>query len=210
MASAPALHATEGSDRLFERAELWPVRLRLRSASGLTLWGSARSDDERDRVLTSARRLVLLASEQELWRCVHSPAPNELRVLKGWRILQEGLQDAPISWLAPVFTCDYPAISGALLTRETWCHARSEELLNALNLLTDIARTLQLAELAEAMRTPDVTAILDRLTFLDDDEPPLDAGTLHASVLRRVVQLGMDQLDGRITGSRGPVPAPPG
>jgi hypothetical protein len=195
---APAGSANiDRDDALFERAELWPVRLTFLTASGLTLWGPARIEDGPDRVLTFDGDLVLAGSEPTL-RTFIATRENSMVGLPGYQFLRQRVREGGAR-LDEQVGFDYRAVAQALdWPTEQWDLDAVVGLVNALNMLGDVADELQDEELIAQMDSPEYLAILERLTFLSESEVPDAVAALDRPFLRLLVGMGIDHIERRI------------
>lgn len=143
---------TEGAgggadDALFELAEVWPVRLTFLTASGLTLWGPAGEQDGQDRVITLDDRLVLCGSEVKLRAFIARDEASSMSGLPGYERLRLRVRDGTAS-IEEQVAFDYRAVAHALVwPPERWDLEACSALVDALNMLADLAEALQDGEL---------------------------------------------------------------
>lgn len=156
-------------ENVFERARLWPVRIVLTDAAGVTLWGAGREEGP-DVALTVGGRLALFRSPADLSRFVAGGDGGSFAGTPGLASLRAELAGRP---LAPILTADYRAVAAALRRpAEEWDLAGLGDLLDAFNLLIDVAAGLPDAGLGPILDDPDLRDLLDRLTFVTGEEVP--------------------------------------
>lgn len=185
-------------DDLFELAGLWPVRLTFLQASGLTLWGPAGDEEGGDRVLTLDGRLVLSGSEMELRAFVARDAASSMAGLPGYERLRQRVRDGAAA-LEEQVAFDYRAVAHALdWPPQRWDLEACSALVDALNMLADLAEALQDGELLARFDDSDLVALLERLTFVTEDAVPAVVASLDRPVLRQLVGMGIDHIERRI------------
>jgi hypothetical protein len=185
-------------DQLFERAGVWPVHLTFLSASGLTLWGPAGGSEGRDLVLTRGGRLVLAGSAAALRAFIAEDEASSLAGLPGYDLLRQAVQNGTVRLDDPT-AFDYRAVAHALdWPPDRWDRDSFSALVDALNMLGDLAAALQDKELLAVLDSPQYVAVLERLTFLTDDEVAEAATALDRPLLRQLVGMGIDHVERRV------------
>lgn len=163
----------------FETAELWPVRLELLDAKGVTLW----SGGERDLLLAADGRVLLFGSTWQLRHFVLSGARTNLDERPGYVSVRRYLRTSTDKRLR-IDGRDFSlnaTLSNLRDGRVT--EANQAEVMDSLNMLWDIATTVDHAEATRAMREPRMRRFLDELTF---SERGLDTSHLRKSDLAQV------------------------
>lgn len=158
------------SDDVFERLALWPLRLQFVEKEGFGLWGSGDDQEGEDHVLTVAGRLVLMPTLAELRRFVAADITNPMVHLPGYAELRELLGDETVQ-LSPALTVNYShALATMTKPSDEWTRDDASDVLDALNLLYDIARALEERDMTERFHTGVYRALADQLTFAAADE----------------------------------------
>lgn len=171
----PVIQPKYDTSQLWEQAELWPLRLTFLDIDGVTLWGTAGAADSRDRLLVESEQLVLADDPATLRRYIADDTHSVLAGLPGYEWLRERAQLDTVT-LQPVLAFDYRAVA-ASLTRppDAWTRDDCADLLDALNMLSDIADALADDELQREFDLAPFTTLQEHLTFLDEGESCTDA-----------------------------------
>jgi hypothetical protein len=186
-------------DQFFEQVGVWPVRLTFLSRTGLTLWGPAGNEDGRDLVLTRDGRLVLTGSEAALRAFVAQDEASSMAGVPGYQLLRQRLQDGTVRLDEPT-AFDFRAVAHALdWPADRWDRDSFAALVDALNMLGDLAEALDDDELLARLDSREYVAQLERLTFLTDDEVAEAAVALDRPLLRQVVGMGIDHIERRVS-----------
>jgi hypothetical protein len=187
----------EGIDARYERAELWPVGLTFIESGGLTLWGSGGAPDGRDRLLVDAGRLVLLPSPARLGEYVSRDTSSALASLPGYPVLREHV--AMPHPLAPVVEHDYRAVAAVLQgSADAWTREDCSDLLDALNMLSDIALALEDDDLARAFDDEPFVVFQERVTFLEEEDLPAARRDFDTGGLFRLLGQALARIQRRI------------
>jgi hypothetical protein len=185
----------------FERVDLWPVRLTFLSKSGITLYGTAGTRDGHDRLLTQADRLVLARSEPQLRAFLNRDHSSSLVGLPGYEHLRTHVREGAAR-LDEILTWDYGAVARALhWPPAEWGLTACAALIDALNMLPELASALGDRELLAELDTPAYVAQRDLLGFAHDamdDEVAEAVAALDRVLLRRIIGLGIQHVERRI------------
>lgn len=144
-----------------ESAEVWPVRVEILDAKGVTLW----SGGESDLLLAADHRVLLFGSTGQLRHFVLSGARTNLDERPGYadvRRYLRGNSDKRLRIDGRDFSLN-ATVSILLDGRIT--NANQTQVLDSLNLLWDIANTVDHSRARRVMREAKVRWLLDELTF---------------------------------------------
>lgn len=146
-----------------EAAETWPVRLELLDARGVTLW----SGGDKDLLLASDRRVLLFGTSWQMRHFVLSGALSNLEQRAGYRKLRSylhGTSDRRLRIDDRAFSLNgvIASMSEGRITR-----GNQAQILDSLNLLWDIANTVDSTAAKRVLRAPRLRKFLDLLTFVE-------------------------------------------
>lgn len=198
MSDEPTLNSPAHRDPVFEYAALWPVGLTFLRSHGLTLWGSGGDKEGRDHVLTVEGELVLCADGQVLQAFIAGDPAGSLSGLPGYERLRAWARThtGPVE---PVVAFDYRAVAAALdRARDRWDRDAAGDLLDAMNMLYDVAAALDEHELLEQFDAGAYGALVDRVTFVEEEEFPAMMRTLDTDGLRRLLGAAVNRIERRV------------
>ncbi|HEX2026714.1 MAG TPA: hypothetical protein VHF25_01810 [Nitriliruptorales bacterium] len=198
MSDEPGLKGPTTSDPVFERAALWPVGLTFLHSHGLTLWGSGGDPEGRDHVLTVEGELVLCANGQVLQAFVAGDTTSSLAGLPGYEHLRAWARTyaGPVE---PELAFDYRAVAASLEWRtDRWDRDAAGDLLDAMNMLYDVAAALDEHELLEQFDAGAYGALVDQVTFVEEEEFHTVVRTLDMDGLRRLLGAAVDRIERRV------------
>lgn len=158
----------QSSDR-WERYSLWPIQVKVLTGQGMTLWGSG--GEEEDRILVAGDRIHLFRSGSSLRDFVRHGERCNLSSMSGYGRLQEDSATARMAAWRPVQKYDLVAIGRWLdAPRWTWSLDRCSAVLDGLNLLWDMTRSLGEAAWLKRLKrgASPLGSFLDELTFLGE------------------------------------------
>lgn len=187
------------SDNPFERAHVWPIRLRIGGLAGVTLWGAPPDDRDTDVVLSLGGRVALFANLAEVRRAIAPHSPLDLRFGR-CDARRLGVRASDDAWRrsARRDTFDLDVLLTAWRRPPVrWTMRTTSVVVNALNLAWDVAATVAdermvrvcvsrgrsgLGTLADLLTTYDPALDRDKLAALDPLRLQRRAAALHRDV----------------------------
>lgn len=187
------------SSAVLEAAETWPVRLELLDARGVTLW----SGGDKDVLLATDRRVLLFGTSWQLRHFVLSGALSNLEDRAGYTQLRRylrGTSDKRLRIDDRAFSFDrvIASMSKGRITR-----GNQAQILDSLNVLWDVANTVDSTAAKRILRAPRFRKFLDLLTFVEltdaDALTEFDLSRLSRDVeeAMRIVRPSIDVLSPR-------------
>lgn len=156
-------------EEIWEQTSIWPIRIQLLDRAGYTLWASSEASDF---VLTIDRCFLLCRTRQALRTTVLSEVQFNLSSLEGFPDFRRSLiQSRGTDSKLAVYRSFHCQRAYARLMEpdwRNWSMHTCNEVLNCLNLLDDIAKSIHDEKaIDEFSRNSSVVRLMDTLTFLD-------------------------------------------
>ena len=179
---APTCHSSGGhGDAVFQRAEMWPVRLRLPAKSGITVWGPIGDDDK---LLAAGGLVMLFRGEEALRRFLQTDPTHSLVASGGYQSFRTWAVEAS-GWSSGSFNADCVWVRTQLRRPrwDRWSLSTSLQILSSLNTLWDVGITAEDDSINDRM-APDrpLGRLMDLLDVFDVARNAELAGFDHQSV----------------------------
>lgn len=158
------------SEDVFERLGLWPIRLQFIEKEGFSLWGSGNEPDGPDLVLSAAGRVLLVPTLEELRQYVVRDTSSAMADLRGYAELRDLLRDESLR-ISPALAVNYThTLARMAKPSADWTSEGASDVLDALNMLSDIVRVLKDHDVEQRFRYGVYRALVNELTFVEVDE----------------------------------------
>jgi hypothetical protein len=141
---------SEGERKICELIDLWPISIEIDEHELFSLWGEG--GGERDVVLARDHRLILAGSLAGLYARASHEVTN-IRALPMYPGFEEALRNEswPTQYISARYSFDR-IFDPRNLDVGSWSREQADEMLNALNLLWDIANSIDDPDLIASLR----------------------------------------------------------
>jgi hypothetical protein len=141
---------SEGEHEISELVDLWPISIEIGEQELFSLWGEG--GGEQDLVLARDDRLIVAGSLADLYAHVAHEVTN-IRALPTYPGLEEALRNEswPTQYIYARYSFDR-ILDPRNLDVGSWSREQANEMLNALNLLWDIANSIDDRDLTASLR----------------------------------------------------------
>jgi hypothetical protein len=178
---------------------LWPIHVELPGKAGLTLWGGGGGDD--DRLLAEGDHLLLFTEPALLQDFVRRDVRSNLTELLGYQSMQRALQPAAANLqLEPVIEFSLVEVGHRLAAvRWDWDVSDCASVLDGLNLLWDVANTLDEALIRSSLRreTGVLGRLADALTFIEEKDIAETLARLERTAIEEAYRAVLSQVSAR-------------
>lgn len=157
---------------VYEEVGIWAIKVHLRNKTGYTLWATR---EERDEVLTVGHQFVLFKTPQIMTQFMTGEVPTNFSDLPGYVSLSQFYNK--INFDSQTFEYDedynFNKVTNLLAEGkwEKWTIKTCAKVLNAFNLIWDIATSLKESSILDNQESTTPTGkFLDFLTFVESSE----------------------------------------
>lgn len=190
------------AEKAVDKIYIWPLKVRLLGKTGYTLWTQLSDENETDVLLAIGENILLFKTFKSMTDFVASGSASNIAATKGYRNLFELIIKGRDSQelFAPDNNYDFNR-TGEILKAghwERWTINNSAKVLNALNLLWDMAKTLDDLEIIDSMKrgTP-LREFMNTLSFITRKDLA-DLAKLDAQYLSSIYYQNLARIERRI------------